>query len=265
MKGFIAVCLVICVALVGMLVAATTYPDVYYEDVVSGEYVDEYVCVKARRDMTARNLWEIEIENKAGEFVAVDGDDDWSIRYTLFDECGEELEKAYKNGEPVKVKLTIYKDGDARILDVYPYEHTTGGAALEGLTASMPILLVGGIVVVVVFAVLAMSGPTRTYRQEPPRENRHERTIVSVRIMDSTGPAYGSRTSTASAVGRAVVGDMLAGPTGAFIGAATAKQKPVKVNDGTMTFRITWSDGSQTTETVTKGSYMYRKLIDMVP
>lgn len=265
MKGFIAVCLVICVVLIGMLVAATTYPDVYYEDVMSGEYVDEYVCVKARRDMTARNLWEIEIENKAGEFVAVDGDDDWSIRYSLFDECGEELERAYKNGEPVKVKLAIYKDGDARILDVYSYEHTTGRAALEGLTASMPILLVGGIVMAVVIIALAMSGPTKSYKCEPAPDNRNIRTIVSVRIMDSTGPAYGSKTSTASAVGRAVVGDMLAGPTGAFIGVATAKQKPVKVNDGTMTFRVNWSDGSQTTETYSKGTPMYEKLIKLVP
>lgn len=106
---------------------------------------------------------------------------------------------------------------------------------------------------------------TKRYRMEPERQGRREKTIVSVRILDSSGPVYGSKTSTASAVGRAFVGDMLAGPTGAFIGAATAKQTPKKFSEGTMTFRITWSDGSQTTETVSKDSIRYKNLIEMVP
>lgn len=106
---------------------------------------------------------------------------------------------------------------------------------------------------------------SKRYNMESPREGRREKTIVSVRILDSTGPVYGSRTSTTSAVGRAIVGDMLAGPTGAFIGAATAKQTPQRFSEGTMTFRITWSDGSQTTETVSKDSPQYRNLIEMVP
>lgn len=265
MKAFLGFSLVIILFMVGILVSMTTYPDVYYEDVISGEYVGEDVCVKARRDLGSRSLWELEIENKAGEFVAVDGDDDWSIRYTLFDQCGEEVEKAYKNGEPVKVKLAIYKDGEARILDVYEYDHTTFGAIADSAPMILGIVAVGAVVIVIFVVALSMSGPTRRYRNEPAPDNRNIRTIVRVQILDSTGPAYGSKTSTASAVGRAIVGDMIAGPTGAFIGAATAKQNTARVNDGTMTFRIYWSDGSQTTETYTKGTIMYDKLIKLVP
>lgn len=263
MKKFLLFFLIIDIVLIGMLVESTTYPDVYYDDLYSGEYFDEYVHVKAMRENWYTGVWSI--ENEAGEYVVAENSDEWSIRYAMLDDCDPELKKAYNEGSPIKLQIRIYADGDIRIMDLFEYDHTTFGEFAEAMPMILGVVAIGIVGIIILCAVLNAGGPIKTYKMEPPRQGRNERTIESVRIMDSSGPVYGSKTSTTSAVGRAIVGDMVAGPIGAIVGASTAKQTPQKFSDGTMTFRITWSDGSQTTETVSKNSAQYRNLIDMVP
>lgn len=263
MKKFLLFFLIIDIVLIGVLVAGTTYPDIHYEDLNPDEYLDERVNIRAMRDPWYSDVWSVESET--GEFIPVESSSEWTVRYAMFDKCDPALKKAYDEGKPVKLKLYFYPSGEGRIMDVYEYDHAAHGELAESMPMILGVVAVGIVGIIILCIALSAGGTPKRYRMEPPRQERNERTIVSVRILDSSGPVYGSKTSTASAVGRAFVGDMLAGPTGAIIGAATAKQNPQKFSEGTMTFRITWSDGSQTTETVSKDSYTYKKLIEMVP
>ena len=75
-------------------------------------------------------------------------------------------------------------------------------------------------------------------------------TIVKTRIID----AYG-KTSTSSAVTRSAVGNAVAGPIGAVVGASTAKQ------NRSTTFLIFYKDGKKKTRTVQNNSLEYQKYI----
>lgn len=78
-------------------------------------------------------------------------------------------------------------------------------------------------------------------------------TPVSAKIVGSD-----SKTSTGSAVGRAIVGDAVAGLGGAVVGAATAKNT-------TMTkFLVTYMDGHKAIETVKDNSDRFNLLISML-
>ena len=74
--------------------------------------------------------------------------------------------------------------------------------------------------------------------------------IVKTKIVDSYG-----KTSTASAAVRGTVGNAVAGPVGAIVGASTAK-----VNRST-TFLIFYKSGRKTTKTVPNNSLEYQKYI----
>jgi len=68
------------------------------------------------------------------------------------------------------------------------------------------------------------------------------------------------KTSTSSAIGRAVVGGAIAGDVGAIVGASTAKQK-VK-NKHTTTFLVLYKDGHKSLETVADESLEYQVYVD---
>ena len=68
------------------------------------------------------------------------------------------------------------------------------------------------------------------------------------------------KTSTSSAIGRAVVGGAIAGDVGAIVGASTAKQK-VK-SKHTTTFLVLYKDGHKSLETVADESLEYQVYVD---
>ena len=74
--------------------------------------------------------------------------------------------------------------------------------------------------------------------------------IVKTKIVD----AYG-KTSTASAATRGVVGNAVAGPVGAIVGATTAK------SNRSTTFVIFYKNGKKKTRTVPNNSFEYQKYI----
>lgn len=74
--------------------------------------------------------------------------------------------------------------------------------------------------------------------------------IVKTKIVDTFG-----KKSTAGVAARGVVGDVVAGPVGALVGASTAKDKR------STTFLITYKDGKKLTRTVQNNSAEYRKYI----
>lgn len=74
--------------------------------------------------------------------------------------------------------------------------------------------------------------------------------IAKTRIID----AYG-KTSTASAAARGTVGNIVAGPVGAIVGASTAKSKR------STTFLVIYKNGKKITRTVPNNSLEYQKYI----
>lgn len=74
--------------------------------------------------------------------------------------------------------------------------------------------------------------------------------IVKTKIVD----AYG-KTSAASAAVRGTVGNMVAGPVGAVVGASTAK------SNRSTTFLIFYKNGKKATRTVPNNSLEYQKYI----
>ena len=82
--------------------------------------------------------------------------------------------------------------------------------------------------------------------------------IVKTKFIDSSHTATStSRTSTSSAIGRAAVGSMIAGPVGAVVGASTAKQRHTVNEHHTTTFMVYYSDGTHRHETVENNSSKY--------
>lgn len=69
-----------------------------------------------------------------------------------------------------------------------------------------------------------------------------------------------SKTSTSSAIGRAVVGGAIAGDVGAIVGASTAKQKVKEKH--TTTFLVIYKDGHKSLETVEDDSLEYQVYVD---
>ena len=83
---------------------------------------------------------------------------------------------------------------------------------------------------------------------EREREARDRKPVSAVLISTN------SKVKTGSALGRAVIGDMLMGVVGAFIGASTASSK------NTATFSVKYASGRTGVETVDVKSARFREL-----
>lgn len=125
-------------------------------------------------------------------------------------------------------------------------------------------------VLVLVFAVIPMFVPyfDKQYRKEyfpstaEIRENERrqlDEKILKTRYM-SGDTVVTSKLSTSSAVGRAVVGNAIAGDVGAIVGASTAKQKTKEKH--TTTFLVFYKDGHKNLETVEDGTLQFEVYVD---
>ena len=83
--------------------------------------------------------------------------------------------------------------------------------------------------------------------------------ILKTRYM-SGDTVVTSKLSTSSAVGRAVVGNAIAGDVGAIVGASTAKQKTKEKH--TTTFLVFYKDGHKNLETVEDGTLQFEVYVD---
>lgn len=94
------------------------------------------------------------------------------------------------------------------------------------------------------------------------RENERrllDEKILKTRYM-SGDTVVTSKLSTSSAVGRAVVGNAIAGDVGAIVGASTAKQKIKEKH--TTTFLVFYKDGHKNLETVENGTLQFEVYVD---
>ena len=101
-------------------------------------------------------------------------------------------------------------------------------------------------------------------REQAIRERENQKRLLADGILKtkymSGDTIVTSKVSTSSAVGRAVVGNAIAGDVGAIVGASTAKQK-VKEKQ-TTTFLVFYKDGHKNLETVENGTLTFEVYVD---
>ncbi len=98
---------------------------------------------------------------------------------------------------------------------------------------------------------------------DPEKEKRQraldDGILVKTKILD-VNTEYVSKTSITNAVGRAVIGNMIAGRTGALIGAATADRTEQERKK--TTFRLYYGSGREKIVTVPNGSKEWLEYMD---
>lgn len=112
--------------------------------------------------------------------------------------------------------------------------------------SSLPELLLGAVVA----SLLTVACLLGAKKAGDKAKESGDGVIVKTRIVD----AYG-KTSTASAAARGVVGNVVAGPVGAVVGASTAK------SHRSTTFLIFYKNGKKATRAVPNNSLEYQKYI----
>ena len=109
-------------------------------------------------------------------------------------------------------------------------------------------LLLGGIFIIVVFIGMAVNKQEQINASQPK--------AVRAQILDKN-----DKHTKGHAITRGVVGNAVAGPVGAVVGAISAKG-----NDYTeVIFRIWWSDGKQTIETCRTSDPKYKEYLSLIP
>jgi len=113
--------------------------------------------------------------------------------------------------------------------------------------------LMGIITLMIMMPILAKQSEKNETALEKLRQS-----ITKTRIIDSSHTAtQTAKVKTGSAIGRAIVGDIIAGPVGGFVGASTAKQKVTVQEHHTTTFMVYYVDGTRNHATVENGSALY--------
>ena len=95
-------------------------------------------------------------------------------------------------------------------------------------------------------------------REEKRQYRIDDRTPIEA-ILIATEDVTKTSTSAGKAFGRAIIGDLLFGAAGAFVGAATTSSK-TRVIGHVATFFVTYKTGRQGTETVRIGSERFNEL-----
>ena len=95
-------------------------------------------------------------------------------------------------------------------------------------------------------------------QKEQEKLEKEKQTVLKTKFIDSSHTATQTATpKVGSAIGRAVVGDWVAGPAGAIVGSATAKQKVTVNEKHTTTFMVYYKDGQRQHKTVDNGTELY--------
>lgn len=87
--------------------------------------------------------------------------------------------------------------------------------------------------------------------------------IVKTEILSQSAGQTVTKGSMTSSLGRAAVGGMIGGTVGAIAGAATGKQ--VSRHYGKTTFRLYYADGHTKIETVSDGTPVWQKYMELLP
>lgn len=130
----------------------------------------------------------------------------------------------------------------------------SGESIVELLSFSLIIMAIGALVIVKSYKPWKYwYGETRKGLNMLKENSYKAKIIKSVSIIGND-----SKSNVGSAVGRAIVGDFVAGGVGSIVGASTAKK------DGMTKFLVEFADGHKVVETVKDNSLRFQELIKYV-
>lgn len=263
-----------------------------YENMLAGNYDGDRFRVIAKPiegTIYGEPAWQWYVRNRGGNFLPAGGGYDWVIQDYELERLPIEQQTAIKAGEEF-VLIVEEMAGNFYIKKFEKYDPSAQRSD-TGDNAAMIFCLVfiGGCAIAVVIGVvyfkvkkkrgIARYGSEEKW-QEAQREaeiidwqlkewerERKERStrVVKTRIIDSYSHSHTTgRVSTSSAVGRGIVGGMIAGPLGAAVGAGTAKKKYTTSEQRTVVFKVWYADGHDEIKKVTQGSADYNKFIEKI-
>lgn len=225
-----------------------------YEQLISGAYNGETIEVNAKAIpiipyYNLIYLWAIEKED--GSFEVVDNSETrWCVTEEDYKRASSREKEALDNGEVFTLEIKLRKDGIPMVNSF----RLQGSMSQEQMLQQYLWISLAVIFVMVCIAVVCF----KRSKYSPPK---YRPVAVKTKFIDSSHTAT-SQIKTGSAVGRAAVGGLIAGPVGALVGAGTAKQKTVEHH--TTTFMVYYDDGSRKAETVSNGSYQYKRYMELL-
>lgn len=225
-----------------------------YEQLVSGKYDGDTIEVNAKAlpitpYYNLIYLWTVEKED--GSFEVVDNSETrWCVTEEDYKRASSREKKAFDNGEVFTLEIKLFENGTPRVNSF----RLQGTMSQEQMLQQYSLISLGVIAVLICISVVCF----KRSRNSPPK---YRPVAVRTKFIDSSHTAT-AQTKTCSAVGRAAVGSLIAGPVGALVGAGTAKQKIVEYH--TTTFIVYYNDGSRKAETVSNGSYQYKRYMELL-
>ena len=227
-----------------------------YEQLVSGDFNGETVEIRAKAVPINQHynliyMWSVEKED--GSFAFVDmSQTRWCVSEEDYDNASSSEKEAFNNKDVFILTVWLRNDGQPSVR-----EFRIPGAMSEAESMELFIAVSAGMIVLCIFILIG------NRKRDETIPVRRQPQVTKTKFIDSAHTAT-SRVKTGSAVGRAAVGGMIAGPIGAMVGASTAKHKTTEHH--TTTFMVYYDDGTRKVETVSNGSHQYdkyMKLLDM--
>lgn len=265
---------------------------VAYEKMHRYNYDEKEFRVIARAiegELFGERAWTWYVKDKEGFFRSVDGGYGWVIQEYEYEKLPEEQREAIESDK--EFVLTINRLADNFYVKSFEeYVRDVRSAGTDDEAAMVVCCAFVGACAIALVALIYRSRLKKKSEieyygsEEKLREAEREaeiikwekrelerqrlekaRTIVKTRIIDSYGCTRTTgRTSTSSAIGRGVVGGMIAGPLGAVVGASTAKKKYTTREYRTVVFKVWYADGHEETKNVAQGSADYKKYIEKI-
>ena len=232
-------------------------PIITFEQVKSGEYYGETVrmnaiAIEITPYYNLRYLWAI--ERSDGEFEIVDNSESrWSITEEEYEHASSKVKAAIDNQEPFLLTVNLSNKG---LPLVQSYSLVNNDVLFDFEEYVAPCLVGLGIIsiMMIIAKIIDTSIQVKKHRLDDERER-----VVKTKFVDSSHTStITSQTSLGSAIGRAVVGGMVAGTLGSVVGASTAKQKHTTHEKHSTTFMVYYKNGCNVVKTVDNSSAEYK-------
>lgn len=256
MKRFLLLILICNLLFIGSSVADEP-PIITFEQVKSGEYYGETVrmnaiAIEITPYYNLRYLWAI--ERSDGEFEIVDNSESrWSITEEEYEHASSEVKAAIDNQEPFLLTVNLSNKG---LPLVQSYSLVNNEVLFDFEEYVAPCLVGLGIIsiMMIIAKIIDTSIQVKKHRLDDERER-----VVKTKFVDSSHTStITSQTSLGSAIGRAVVGGMVAGTLGSVVGASAAKQKHTTHEKHSTTFMVYYKNGCNVVKTVDNSSAEYK-------
>ena len=235
---------------------------VTYEQIWDGECDGRTVEVMACRYQNDPSEDELEcswlVKSENGEFRYGNPLDGWVTTKADYNKLTSVRKTAISERNTVYLKVYVKSWMDVEVIGIRLPDETSysNGASGAFVKEYFGAIVFGVVALGTLFGVCKLMDDRK--RAQVYAFDSLRSSIVKTKIVDSSHTATASsKTSTASAIGRAAVGSAIAGPIGAVVGASTAKQRTTVSEKHTTTFMIYFSDGSRKHETVDNNSQKY--------